>query len=192
MFVHSETESWQCLLCVNFSELEEEGGDDDVVEGEGEGLPPRLQRLVERVTLELYCQYESSLPFREPVPQDNLHYHAKITRPMCLDMIRMKLQPRSPARYCHVRHFVADCRLLFRNAYAYNPPDSSIYKDAKRLEEFFEAQLMKWLPEYAAPALTPGPAPGALIGPGPGPGPAPSPAWPEAPPTKRPRPEQQC
>lgn len=28
-------------------------------------------------------------------------------------------------------------------------PDSSIYKDAKRLEEFFDAQLLKWLPEYA-------------------------------------------
>lgn len=68
---------------------------------------------------------------------------------MCLDAMRVKLQPRSPQRYTHVAQFVADARLLFRNAYAYNPPDSSIYKDAKRLEEFFDAQLLKWLPEYA-------------------------------------------
>lgn len=45
----------------------------------------------------------------------------QISRPMCLDMIRMKLQPRSPQRYTHVAQFVNDCRLLFRNAYHYNP-----------------------------------------------------------------------
>ncbi|CAG5057795.1 unnamed protein product [Parnassius apollo] len=140
-----ETETWQCLLCVNFAELPPES-EDDLVPGV---LSPRQQQLVERITLELYCQYELSLPFREPVPHHNLHYHSKITRPMCLDMIRMKLQPRSEARYSHVAHFVADCRLLFRNAYHYNPPDSQIYKDAKRLEEFFDAQLLKWLPEFA-------------------------------------------
>ncbi|XP_028168858.1 transcription intermediary factor 1-alpha [Ostrinia furnacalis] len=139
-----ETESWQCLLCVNFADSagEDEGWC-------GPGLSPRQQRLVERITLELYCQYEASLPFREPVPADNLHYHSKIARPMCLDAIRMQLQPRAPQRYTHVAQFVHDCRLLFRNAYHYNPPDSALFKDAKRLEEFFDAQLVKFLPEYA-------------------------------------------
>ncbi|CAH0591729.1 unnamed protein product [Chrysodeixis includens] len=137
-----ETETWQCLLCVNFAELAAEP------EPAGGGLSSRSQRLVERLTLELYCQYEASLPFREPVPPDNVHYHAQIAQPMCLDMIRMKLQPRSPQRYTHVAQFVADARLLFRNAYRYNPVDSTIYKDAKRLEEFFDAQLAKFLPEY--------------------------------------------
>ncbi|XP_049878554.1 E3 ubiquitin-protein ligase TRIM33 [Pectinophora gossypiella] len=140
-----ETETWQCLLCVNFAEL----GPEPAEETSGGGLSARQQKLVERITLELYCQYEASLPFREPVPKDNLHYHAKVARPMCLDMIRMKLQPRAPQRYSHVAHFVADCRLMFRNAYLYNPPESQIYKDAKRLEEFLDAQLAKWLPEYA-------------------------------------------
>lgn len=139
-----ETETWQCLLCVNFAEL---GAPEE--EPVGGALGPRAQKIVERVTLELYCQYETSLPFREPVPPDNLHYHAKISRPMCLDTIRMKLQPRSPHRYAHIAQFVSDCRLMFRNAYQYNPVDSPIYKDAKRLEEFFDAQLVKWLPEYA-------------------------------------------
>lgn len=70
--VRSETETWQCLLCVNFAEVPE----DEACAG---SLSARQQRLVERITLELYCQYEPSLPFREPVPSDNLHYHAKVT-----------------------------------------------------------------------------------------------------------------
>uniref|UniRef100_A0A2A4JP59 B box-type domain-containing protein n=1 Tax=Heliothis virescens TaxID=7102 RepID=A0A2A4JP59_HELVI len=138
-----EADAWQCLLCESLAELPA-----DEPAPPGGGLPPRQQRLAERLTLELYCQYEPSLPFREPVPPDNLHYHSKVSRPMCLDAMRMKLQPRSPQRYTHVSQFVADARLLFRNAYAYNPPDSATYKDAKRLEEFFDAQLAKWLPEY--------------------------------------------
>ncbi|XP_045453569.1 transcription intermediary factor 1-alpha [Melitaea cinxia] len=133
-----ETESWQCLLCVSLADG-----------GEAEGaLEGRTRRVAERLTLELYCQYELSLPFREPVPPHNKHYHQKIQQPMCLDMIRLKLQPGAEGRYTHISQFVADVRLLFRNAYRYNPPESQIYKDAKRLEEFFDAQLAKWLPDY--------------------------------------------
>ncbi|CAK1542432.1 unnamed protein product [Leptosia nina] len=130
-----ETESWQCLLCINFAAPGEEGGE-AVNTGE---LVGRQRRIVERITLELYCQLELSLPFREPQP----------ARPMCLDMIRCKLQPRADGRYTHEAQFVADVRLLFRNVYRYKPPDSQLYKDAKRLEEFFDAQLLKWMPEYA-------------------------------------------
>ncbi|KAI8440746.1 hypothetical protein MSG28_009085 [Choristoneura fumiferana] len=219
-----ETETWQCLLCVNFAELPPE-----VRPPGASGVSAREQKLMERVTLELYCQYEPSLAFREPVPPGNTQYHSTvrhtpsswrsasrdqlycqyepslafrepvppgntqyhstvrhtpsswrsasrdqlycqyepslafrepvppgntqyhstIQRPMCLDMIRMRLQPRAPARYTHVAQFVADVRLLFRNAAQFNPPESQIYKDAVRLEEFFDAQLAKWLPEYA-------------------------------------------
>ncbi|CAH0718869.1 unnamed protein product, partial [Brenthis ino] len=140
-----EMESWQCLLCVNFAE---EGGEEEAAAAGG-ALAGRARRVVERITLELYCQYELSLPFREPVPETNRHYHSKISQPMCLDMIRLRLQPGADARYATAAQFVADVRLLFRNAYRYNPPDSQLYKDAKKLEEFFDAQLLKWLPEYA-------------------------------------------
>lgn len=51
---------------------------------------------------------------------------------MCLDMIRMKLQPRSPQRYSHVAQFVADCRLLFRNAYRFNPVSGRCRLDGDR------------------------------------------------------------
>lgn len=76
MCCRSETETWQCLLCVNFAELPLRPGEEAVPAGGG--LPPRAQKLVERVTLELYCQYEPSLAFREPVPAANLHYHSKV------------------------------------------------------------------------------------------------------------------
>lgn len=76
--VHSETETWQCLLCVNFAELPPPSAEEEAAAAEGGGLPARTQKLVERITLELYCQYEPSLPFREPVPQENLLYHSKV------------------------------------------------------------------------------------------------------------------
>lgn len=95
----SETETWQCLLCVNFAELPEEEAQ------AGGALTPRQQKLMERVTLELYCQYELSLSLREAAPE----------RPS-LDAIRARLQPSAPQRYRHVHTFVADCRLLFRTA----------------------------------------------------------------------------
>ncbi|XP_045504983.1 transcription intermediary factor 1-alpha [Colias croceus] len=141
-----ETESWQCLLCVNFAEQPVEGSAGGA--GGGEGLVGRRRRLVERITLELYCQYELSLPFRDAA---HLHppYATDTSNTMCLDVIRMKLQPRSAGRYTHEAQFVADVRALFRSVYRHKPADSQLYKDAKKLEEFFDAQLLKWLPEYA-------------------------------------------
>lgn len=65
----------------------------------GEGLSARQRKLVERVTLELYCQYEASLAFREPVPPENLHYHAKV-----------------PTAVAHARlHYT--CQLIYHNCH---------------------------------------------------------------------------
>lgn len=107
-----EADSWQCLLCLNFAELPADSA--------GPGSPARLQRVMERITLELYCQYESSLPFREPVSPDNEHYHRRVSRPMCLDQVRARLQPHHTQRYTSPADFVADVRLIFTNAYDYN------------------------------------------------------------------------
>lgn len=114
-----ESESWQCLLCVNFAEEEAGAAGGGALEG-------RARRVVERITLELYCQYELSLALRAPAPG----------RAACLDAIRRRLQP-GAGGYASVAQFVADVRALFRGA------------PAPRLEEFFDAQLLKWLPEYA-------------------------------------------
>lgn len=89
---------------MNFAELPEEEPQ------AGGALTARQQKLMERVTLELYCQYELSLPLREAAPDR-----------ASLDAIRARLQPASPQRYRHVPAFVADCRLLFRSAYQNYP-----------------------------------------------------------------------
>lgn len=57
-------------MCVNFAE--EHASEELEVEGE---LGKRGRKIVERITLEMYCQYELSLAFREPVPTTDIHYH---------------------------------------------------------------------------------------------------------------------
>lgn len=121
-----ESETWQCLLCVNFSELPP---DSESADG---ALSPRLQKIIERITLEMYCQYEISAPFREPPTSE---------RAVCLDVVRGRLQP-GPAAYRHVSHYIQDVRLIFNSAPAH------LADDARRMEEFFDAQLAKWLPEH--------------------------------------------
>lgn len=63
-----ESETWQCLLCTNMSSMAESI---TVVEKRTrQGLDPAEQTLMERILLELYCQYEPSLHFREIVSHD--------------------------------------------------------------------------------------------------------------------------
>lgn len=60
--IFRETETWQCLLCTDVASL---------VPPEQEnlkrkrGLSYNERKLAERLVLELYCQYDSSLHFRE-------------------------------------------------------------------------------------------------------------------------------
>lgn len=100
MRVRSETETWQCLLCVNFAEVGAGGGEEAAPGG---GLPPRLQKLVERITLELYCQYELSLAFREPVPPEHHHYHSKVrdrsSRRQCIMYVALKVSSGTPRQW---------------------------------------------------------------------------------------------
>ncbi|XP_046688247.1 E3 ubiquitin-protein ligase TRIM33 [Homalodisca vitripennis] len=76
-----ESETWQCLLCTSMS-----GVTSNIQVGDkrphSDGLDSYEQMLMQRILLELYCQYEPSLHFREVIPADNLEYHEKIKRPM--------------------------------------------------------------------------------------------------------------
>ena len=62
-FGFSESETWQCMLCTNVLDCSEDAP--------GEKRPncmgPKELRIAQRMVLELYCQYEQSLPFREVV-----------------------------------------------------------------------------------------------------------------------------
>lgn len=104
---------------------------------------------MERILLELYCQYDPSLSFRELVAADCADYYQKIKRPISLDMIRTKLSPSCESGYKSVSEVIADIRQVFKNAYEYNDKDSQVYSDAKSLEEFLDQMLEKWLPDYA-------------------------------------------
>lgn len=61
-----ESETWQCLLCTNLKEIID-APPSPAAERRVRGLSRRDQKLAERIVLELYCQYEPSLHFRETV-----------------------------------------------------------------------------------------------------------------------------
>ncbi|XP_016977543.1 transcription intermediary factor 1-alpha isoform X7 [Drosophila rhopaloa] len=139
-----ESESWQCLLCVNLKELTKTEGSEKSSSGDLSALELRI---LQRICLELYCQYEQSLNFREPESPANTSYYEIVSSPMSLDVIRTRLDPSSPNHYKDIAGFVSDVRLIFSNTYLFYQ-DTKTYSNAKYLENFFEEQLTKWLPQF--------------------------------------------
>ncbi|EEB19753.1 conserved hypothetical protein [Pediculus humanus corporis] len=140
-----ETETWQCLLCTDVANLvppEQEMS-------KKRGLTYNERKLAERLVLELYCQYESSLHFRELVKDDNFDYHEKIKNPIALEVVKRKLDPDDVEHYSNLSEIILDIRRIFKNAKNYNVKESQVYQDAKIMEEFFERLLTRWLPDYA-------------------------------------------
>lgn len=64
-----ESETWQCLLCFNLHDIQV---DSDQF---SDTLGPNELKIIQRICLELYCQYEQSLQFREPEPATNTSYY---------------------------------------------------------------------------------------------------------------------
>jgi hypothetical protein len=96
-------EPWQCLLCQTIGAVPK-------VERSHSGLKPNERRVAERVFLEIYCQYDTSIHFRAPV-----HPQKKVRFPMSFNEIREKLSkgrsggsPGNPVRYRNVRQFIRD------------------------------------------------------------------------------------
>lgn len=90
-----ESETWQCLLCVNLAELpigtlccihasifklSTNSFSDPAGEKRDSGLTANELKIIQRICLELYCQYEQSLPIREMEPISNAAYYEIITR----------------------------------------------------------------------------------------------------------------
>ncbi|XP_055378936.1 E3 ubiquitin-protein ligase TRIM33 [Condylostylus longicornis] len=140
-----ESETWQCLLCVNMEALTAQA--EQKVNNTGELLPCEL-KIIQRICLELYCQYEQSLPFREPEPQSNTSYYEIVCNPISLDEIRSRLDPHKPNHYKDIGSFVRDVRLLFKNVHLFYQEDSKTFTKARYLESFFDEQLRKWLPKH--------------------------------------------
>ncbi|XP_026472357.1 E3 ubiquitin-protein ligase TRIM33-like isoform X2 [Ctenocephalides felis] len=134
-----ESETWQCMLCFNFADIQIEENYENI-------LSNKLKRVLQRLLLELYCQYEPSLPFRELVSPENLDYYSKIKQPIALSTIKQKLEDGHPGAYNSVSAFIKDVKLMFSNAYLYNDVEDIVYKNAVTLEEFFDVQVQKYFP----------------------------------------------
>ncbi|XP_020293767.1 E3 ubiquitin-protein ligase TRIM33 isoform X2 [Pseudomyrmex gracilis] len=141
-----ESETWQCMLCTNVLDCSDDTASN---EKRPNAISAKELRIAQRIVLELYCQYEQSLPFREVVSSEITDYHRIIKKPIALDIIRDKLKPDHVEHYTDLRQVMADIRLMFKNAFTYNPVDSQVYQEARNLEEFFEKLLLKWAPNYA-------------------------------------------
>lgn len=63
----SENDSWQCMLCTNINDYAAiiTARKDD--KPAGGGLSEHERKIAERMLLELYCQYDPSLAFRDVV-----------------------------------------------------------------------------------------------------------------------------
>ncbi|KAL0273288.1 UNVERIFIED_CONTAM: hypothetical protein PYX00_005994 [Menopon gallinae] len=144
--IPGESETWQCLLCTDVANLvppEDETGK------RKRGLSYSDRKLAERVVLELYCQYESSIHFRDLPPPDDSENSEKVKKPMALEVVKKKLDPENENYYSSLPEVIADVRRIFKNAKIYHNKESQVYQDAKLLEEFFERLLTRWIPDYA-------------------------------------------
>lgn len=104
-------------------------------------LSVKERKIAERIVLEMYCQYDPSLPFREIISPEvsstyiqkrinhvnyiifykqNTEYHAIIKNPIALDTIRQKLNWGSDDHYKNLEELVRDVRRMFKNAYTFN------------------------------------------------------------------------
>lgn len=133
------------MLCTNVLDCTD---DISSIEKRTNSMNTKELRIAQRIVLELYCQYEQSLPFREVVSSEvnkflfdfysttrstsqnntiivSYHqitdYHRIIKKPIALDIIRDKLKPDHTDHYTDLRQVMADIRLMFKNAFTYNP-----------------------------------------------------------------------
>lgn len=85
-------------------------------------------------------------PFLEPVDWEYYgltDYPEVIKKPMDLGTVTTKLES---GEYSTVEKFVADVRLVWRNAMVYNQPGSQIYTTAEKLSQAFEKKMSKIKP----------------------------------------------
>jgi len=82
--------------------------------------------------------------FNQPVDWAALKipdYPEVVKCPMDLGTVKARL---GDGTYKDPAEFIADVRLVFRNAFVYNKPDTSVYKFAENLSKSFEETLWTW------------------------------------------------
>lgn len=58
------------MLCTNVLDYTDKSDEPSSGEKRASGMSPKELRIAQRIVLELYCQYEQSLPFREVVSSE--------------------------------------------------------------------------------------------------------------------------
>jgi histone acetyltransferase len=88
----------------------------------------------------------ASWPFAQPVNKEEVpDYYEVIKEPMDLSTMEQKLEA---DKYSTMDEFVYDAKLVFNNCRSYNGDSTTYYKNATKLEKFFNAKVRE-VPEYS-------------------------------------------
>jgi histone acetyltransferase len=88
----------------------------------------------------------ASWPFAQPVNKEEVpDYYEVIKEPMDLSTMEQKLEA---DKYSTMDEFVYDAKLVFNNCRSYNGDSTTYYKNANKLEKFFNAKVRE-VPEYS-------------------------------------------
>ncbi|ODQ62140.1 hypothetical protein WICANDRAFT_76317 [Wickerhamomyces anomalus NRRL Y-366-8] len=90
--------------------------------------------------------HTASWPFSTPVNKEEVpDYYEVIKEPMDLSTMESKLEN---DHYSTLEEFVYDARLIFNNCRKYNNETTTYFKNANKLEKFFNSKV-KEVPEYS-------------------------------------------
>ena len=88
----------------------------------------------------------ASWPFAQPVSREEVpDYYEVIKEPMDLSTMEQKLEA---DKYSTMDEFVYDAKLVFNNCRSYNGESTTYYKNANKLEKFFNAKVRE-VPDYS-------------------------------------------
>lgn len=139
-------EDWNCIMCVNVDDL----GDQPNEPGkEGGKLGKQDYLICSRLFLELHQVWPDVKTFLLMEALDFSMYRNVINHPVALDLIRKKLDRKSPLQYESVKEFLKDVRLMFRNCktfWADQPVGENFIKHADNMKEHLDKCLQEFQP----------------------------------------------
>jgi histone acetyltransferase len=99
-------------------------------------VTPLQQRRMIAITVNL-CKFPIAQLFLKPVDQSECpDYYKTIKRPMCLELVRQKLQD---GTYQTAEQWKADINLIWKNGKSYNQETTVFFKMAEELRLVFQS-----------------------------------------------------
>merc|ERR1719150_3500097 len=139
-------EDWNCIMCVNVEDL---GDQPNEPNKEGGRLGKQDYLICSRLFLELHQIWPDVKTFLLMEALDFQMYRNVINHPVALDLIRKKLDRKSPLQYQSVKEFLKDVRLMFRNCKIFwkdQPVGENFIKHADTLKEHLDKCLQEFQP----------------------------------------------